>query len=503
MGVRVSQHLAQLQRDSTELVWGKLAPILLFHCSEEVLYHCTKRSDQRPTREQRTLKDEIRLPVSSSMTNCESSGFPTGIVVDGREIKHPQSGAHRVRELDVVVIAWRKTFSPFLPFVLDKTPSSRMVVVNSEPSTSAPKRKNRRSLHKKKSAAVSQSTVEKIGVDVDQEMEPVDQEVYDPEPHAITPTTDIAVEEGDQDQPGGVGDDDEVMIDTNPSATTGLAPTSAPSFPALTGSALQTSLKSEMRRIPIPPHRMSPLKKDWINIFGPLTEILGLQVRMNVQRKAVEIRVNAPESTLSLETRTYISVVRHQNTQKRSGRSRKVQTLSKPTHSGLTLTYVPCYHPSLPITGCLTRHVGLYSPSTAGRSLPRLLRDQGCQNPARRPSRTRHRYLNRSPPNFVGFLITFTGRIAGQDGKTKFTIENASRTRIVLADTYVQSSSCLIPLTLWVLTSSSTRKIHILGSFQNIKVARDAIVSLILGSPPGKVYAGLRTVSSRMRQRAL
>lgn len=30
----------------------------------------------------------------------------------------------------------------------------------------------------------------------------------------------------------------------------------------------------------------------------------------------------------------------------------------------------------------------------------------------------------------------FPGRIAGQDGKTKFTIENASRTRIVLADTY-------------------------------------------------------------------
>ena len=27
------------------------------------------------------------------------------------------------------------------------------------------------------------------------------------------------------------------------------------------------------------------------------------------------------------------------------------------------------------------------------------------------------------------------GRIAGQDGKTKFTIENASRTRIILADT--------------------------------------------------------------------
>lgn len=31
--------------------------------------------------------------------------------------------------------------------------------------------------------------------------------------------------------------------------------------------------------------------------------------------------------------------------------------------------------------------------------------------------------------------LRFAGRIAGQDGKTKFTIENASRTRIVLADT--------------------------------------------------------------------
>ena len=90
------------------------------------------------------------------------------------------------------------------------------------------------------------------------------------------------------------------------------------------------------------------------------------------------------------------------------------------------------------------------------------------------------------------------GRIAGQDGKTKFTIENASRTRIVLADTWVYLSRHR--------TAYSERgysKIHILGSFQNIKIARDAIVSLILGSPPGKVYAGLRTVSSRMRQRAL
>ena len=171
-------------------------------------------------------------------------------------------------------------------FVLASPHALKMVVVNSEPGTSTPKRKNRRSLHKKKSVPVSEPMAQSTG---DQEMEPVDQEVYDPEPQAPTSTAGARVE---RDQSGGVGDDDEVMIDTDPSAAA-LPPSSAPSFPALTGSALQTSLKSEMRRIPIPPHRMSPLKKDWINIFGPLTEILGLQVRMNVHRKSVEIRVSS------------------------------------------------------------------------------------------------------------------------------------------------------------------------------------------------------------------
>lgn len=71
------------------------------------------------------------------------------------------------------------------------------------------------------------------------------------------------------------------------------------------------------------------------------------------------------------------------------------------------------------------------------------------------------------------------GRLAGKDGKTRFAIENASRTRIVVADS----------------------RIHILGTWMNIKVAKDALVSLILGSPPGKVYAHLRTVSARLRER--
>lgn len=92
--------------------------------------------------------------------------------------------------------------------------------------------------------------------------------------------------------------DDAVMIDTDPTdpqlAPSTSAAAETPSFPPLSESAKQAALakKSETRRIPIPPHRMTPLKKDWINVFGPLTEILGLQVRMNVQRRCVEVRVS-------------------------------------------------------------------------------------------------------------------------------------------------------------------------------------------------------------------
>jgi RNA-binding protein PNO1 len=134
-----------------------------------------------------------------------------------------------------------------------------MVVLPSVPGK-AP-RKNRRTLSKKKAPRIA-------GADA------IDQD------HELNPTVDKPTERSP---------DEAILIDVDGPDV--APPTEAPSFGPAPRSSTTQGLRSEMRRVAIPPHRMSPLKKDWINIFGPLTEMLGLQVRMNVQRKCVEMRV--------------------------------------------------------------------------------------------------------------------------------------------------------------------------------------------------------------------
>ena len=71
------------------------------------------------------------------------------------------------------------------------------------------------------------------------------------------------------------------------------------------------------------------------------------------------------------------------------------------------------------------------------------------------------------------------GRICGKGGKTKFTIENATKTRIVVAG----------------------ENVHICGSYAAVKIAKDCICRLILGSPAGSVYSRLRIIAARASER--
>lgn len=185
---------------------------------------------------------------------------------------------------------------------------------------------------------------------------------------------------------------------------------------------MKASSQSDSRKIPVPPHRMTPLKASWPKMFPPLVEHLFLQVRMNLKDKAVELRTS--KKTVD------------------PGALQKGADFVKAFTLGFDVDDAIA----------LLRLDDLYIETFEIKDVKTLTGEH---------------------------LARAIGRIAGQDGKTKFAIENTTKTRIVLAD----------------------QKIHILGGFQNIRMAREAVVSLILGSPPGKVYGNLRNVAARQKER--
>lgn len=53
---------------------------------------------------------------------------------------------------------------------------------------------------------------------------------------------------------------------------------------------------TQRRKVGVPPHRMTPLKRDWIKIYTPLVEECGLQVRMNAGKRLIEMKVRCHSS---------------------------------------------------------------------------------------------------------------------------------------------------------------------------------------------------------------
>ncbi|EEC50692.1 predicted protein, partial [Phaeodactylum tricornutum CCAP 1055/1] len=194
-----------------------------------------------------------------------------------------------------------------------------------------------------------------------------------------------------------------------------------PNFPQV--SALQaTGGKSEYRRVRCPPHRYTPLREHWEQILTPLVEYLKLQVRFNTKSRSVEMKTS-PHT---------------------------VDTGALQKGADFVSAFMMGFEVQDAVA--LLRLDDLFVESFQVTDV-KLLRGD---------------HLSRA-----------IGRIAGQDGKTRFAIENATRTRIVVAD----------------------QRVHLLGSYANLRVARNAICDLILGAPPGKVYNSMRNVAKRMSER--
>lgn len=174
----------------------------------------------------------------------------------------------------------------------------------------------------------------------------------------------------------------------------------------------------QFRKVTVPPHRYTPLKKVWMEIYTPIFEQMKVDIRMNLKKRRVELKTRTDTPDIS-----------------------NLQKCADFIHAFM-LGFDICD------AVALLRLDELYVDSFEIKDVKTL----------------RGEHLSRA-----------IGRLSGKGGKTKFAIENATKTRIVIADT----------------------KIHILGSFLNIKIARDSLCSLILGSPAGKVYSKLRAVTAR------
>ncbi|KAL5228762.1 hypothetical protein ABZP36_017027 [Zizania latifolia] len=162
-----------------------------------------------------------------------------------------------------------------------------------------------------------------------------------------------------------------------------------PRFEALTPSEMNSG-KPQFRKVPVPQHRFAPLKKAWMDIYTPVYEHMKIDIRMNLKARRVELKTRQDTPDMS-------------NLQK-------------------CADFVHAFILGFDIADAvaLLRLDDLYVDSFEIKDVKTL----------------RGEHLSRA-----------IGRLSGKGGKTKYAIENSTRTRIVIADT----------------------KIHILGSFVNIK----------------------------------
>jgi RNA-binding protein PNO1 len=178
----------------------------------------------------------------------------------------------------------------------------------------------------------------------------------------------------------------------------------------------------EMHSVMIPPNRMTPIKNNWEKICETVVKNMKLQIRMNMKKKTVDIR-------------------ECEDTEDRAAIQR-------------TFNFLKAFMLGFGLEDAI-----------AMLRLDDLFLDT---------------FQIKDVKNLQGdHLSRCIARISGEKGKTKHAIENATKTRIILADS----------------------TIHLMGSYANMRSARDSLCSLIMGTPPGKVYSQLKYVSRRLNEK--
>lgn len=152
-----------------------------------------------------------------------------------------------------------------------------------------------------------------------------------------------------------------------------------PKFNPLNAAQMSTTNKGYLR-VNVPPHRYTPLKNSWMEIYTPIVEHMKLNIRFDPVKKCIELATSPlTESPLALQ---------------------KAHDFCKAFCLGFELRDAIA----------LLRLDDLYIDSFEFKDV-KILNGEN--------------------------LSRAIGRVAGHEGKTKFTIENATKTRIVIADTHV------------------------------------------------------------------